>query len=191
MQHREAAAGKVVVHRTMSLDGYIAGPDDAMDWVFEYETPAMAWEVMEATGAILAGRGSYEVGRRDAGKGSGEAYGGAWSGPEFVLTHRPPVSPSESSVTFLSGDIEEAVATALEAAGGRNLEVLGADLTGQCLERGLVDEIVVHVVPVLLGSGTPFATYAHPGRFDLELVDSASSAGVTSLRFAVRRKGAK
>ena len=77
-----------------------------------------------------------------------------FSGPLFVLTHRPP-EPPDPDVTFLSGDIGEAVATALNAAGGKNLEILGADVAGQCLRRGLVDEILVYVLPVLLGDGIP------------------------------------
>ena len=78
--------GKVVVNRAMSLDGFVAGPDDSMDWVFEYATPDQVPDVMVATGAMLCGRRTYDVGQRDAGKLSGDAYGGLWSGPVFVLT---------------------------------------------------------------------------------------------------------
>ena len=73
----------------------------------------------------------------------------------LTLTHVPP-DPPDPAVTFLTGDIGEAVATALRAAGGKNLEILGADVTGQCLRRGLVDEILVYVLPVLLGDGIRF-----------------------------------
>ena len=66
-----------------------------------------------------------------------------FSGPLFVLTHEPP-DPPDPGVTVLTGDIGDAVATALDAAGGKNLEVLGADVAGQCLRRGLVDEILVY-----------------------------------------------
>jgi hypothetical protein len=79
--------GRVLVHATMSLDGFIAGPDDAMDWVFEYVEPSAANdEVIKTTGAMPGGRRSYDVGKRDAGKESGAPYGGAWTGPVFVLT---------------------------------------------------------------------------------------------------------
>ncbi len=67
-------------------------------------------------------------------------------------------------VTYLTGDIGEAVATALDAAGGKNLDVLGADVAGQCLQRGLVDEILVYVLPVLLGDGARFSLRASPGQ---------------------------
>ena len=79
--------GRVLVHATMSLDGFIAGPDDAVDWVFEYVEPSAADdEVIKTTGAMLGGRRSYDVGKTDAGKESGAPYGGAWTGPVFVLT---------------------------------------------------------------------------------------------------------
>src|SRR5438046_1574708 len=114
---------------------------------------------------------------------SGETY--PFSGPVFVLTHEPP-EPPNPAVTFLTGDIGEAVATARRAAGGKNLEILGADVAGQCLRRGLVDEILVYVLPVLLGDGIRFSS---PGlaRIDLEPVSSTRSGAVTILRFRVRR----
>ncbi len=123
--------GKVVVNRAMSLDGFIAGPGDAMDWIFEFMGPVQEAfpEIMAATGAMLVGRRTYEVGKRLAAKMTGPAYDG---GPQFVLTHQPP-DPPDPTVTFLSGDITEAVATARRAAGGKNLEILGADVAGQCL----------------------------------------------------------
>ena len=103
----------------------------------------------------------------------------------FVLTHRPP-EPPDPKVTFLSGDIGEAVATALDPAGGKNLEILGADVAGQCLRRGLVDEILVYVAPVLLGDGVRFLEPGLP-RIDLEPISSSRSGAATILRFRVRR----
>jgi len=108
-----------------------------------------------------------------------------FSGPFFLLTHRPPEPPG-ADVTVLSGDIGKAVATALDAAGGKNLEILGADVAAQCLGRGLVDEILVYVLPLLLGDGIPFSS---PGltRVDLEPISSARSGDATILRFRVRK----
>jgi dihydrofolate reductase len=128
----------------MSLDGFIAGPGDAMDWIFDFIEPGAAWmaEIAAATGAMLVGRRTDEVGdRMDANKERGSAAsdeGYPFSGPTFVLTLRPP-DPPVRGVAYLSGDITEAVATALDAAGGKNLEILGADVAGQCLRWGLVD----------------------------------------------------
>ena len=176
--------GKVVVNRAMSLDGFIAGPGDAMDWIFDFMGPVQEAfpEIMAATGAMLVGRRTYEVGKRLAAEMTGPGYDG---GPQFVLTHQPP-DPPDPTVTFLSGDIAEAVATARRAAGGKNLEILGADVAGQCLRRGLVDEILVFVLPVLLGDGIRFSS---PGltRIDLEPVSSTQSGAVTIIRFRVRK----
>ena len=169
----------------MSLDGFIAGPGHAMDWVFDYTVPDDFPEVVQATGAMLSGRNSYDVGERDSGKPSGEPYGGAWHGPMFVLTHRPPAAPADSAVTFLSGDIADAVATAGKAAGDKDLVVLGADVARECLERGLVDEILLLVLPVLLGSGVHLYESAKEARINLEPVSSTLSGAVTALRFRV------
>jgi dihydrofolate reductase len=181
--------GKVVVNRSMSLDGFIAGPGDAMDWIFEFITPDAPWlaEIAAATGAMLVGRRTDEVGSRmqadQQGGFASDTEGSAFSGPTFVLTHRPP-DPPDPNVTYLSGDIGEAVATALDAAGGKNLEILGADVASQCLQRGLVDEVMVYLLPVLLGDGVRFSS---PGRIDLEPVSSTQAGAVTILRFRVRR----
>jgi dihydrofolate reductase len=177
--------GKVVVNRAMSLDGFVAGPDDSMDWVFDYATPDQVPDVMAATGAMLCGRRTYDVGQRDAGKLSGDAYGGLWNGPVFVLTHRPPPVPPDDQHTFVSGDVTAAVATAKAAAGDKDLEVLGSDVTGQCLQAGLVDEIFVLVLPVLLGRGTPLVTGAGLDRVNLAPVSAVTSGAVTAMRFRV------
>ena len=185
-------SGKVVVNRCMSLDGFIAGPGDAMDWIFAFMIPVRPWqaEIAAATGAMLVGRRTDEVGDRmaaDSERGAASSEEGyPFSGPVFVLTHRPPDPPSPG-VTYLSGDIGDAVATALDAAGGKNLEILGADVARQCLRRGLVDEILVYVLPVLLGDGTRF--YSSPGlaAIDLEPLDSTRHEAVTILRFRVRK----
>jgi len=179
----------VVWHVTMSLDGFIAGPDDAMAWAFEYEGPnRLADEVMHSTGAILAGRRWYDVAtERYSGKQG--IYGGAWDGPVFVLTHRAADHDvSDPGVTLLTGDLENAVRTAGDAAGDKHLEIFGANLAAQCLDHGLIDEIVVHVAPVMLGGGVRL--YGEAGsraQVRLELVDRAESGELQSLRFRVSR----
>ena len=184
MSDTSTGNGKVVVNRSMSLDGFIAGPGHAMDWIFDFVAPDEFPEIAAATGAMLVGRRTWEVGDRMEAEEPGSVdY--PFSGPMFLLTHRP-LEPPDPEVTFLTGDIGEAVATALDAAGGKNLEILGADVAGQCLQRGLVDEILVYVLPVLLGDGIRFSS---PGlaRIDLEPVSSTRSGAVTILRFRVRK----
>lgn len=113
MSDTDAGLGKVVVNRAMSLDGFIAGPDDAMDWVIEYNKKYSFPEVMHATGAMLVGRGTYEVAKRMSDEDTD--YDG---GPVFVLTHQPP-DEQEQGVTFLTCDLAEAVATARAVAAVR------------------------------------------------------------------------
>jgi dihydrofolate reductase len=182
-----AATGKVIVNRSMSLDGFTAGPGDAMNWIFDFMGPVEEEfpEIMAATGAMLVGRRTYEVGKR-MNEDPDEVTPGYDGGAEFVLTHEPP-DPPDPAITFLSGDIGEAVATALRAAGGKNLEILGADVAGQCLQRGLVDEIMVYVLPVLLGDGTRMFSSPGLARMDLEPLDSTRAGAVTILRFRVRK----
>ncbi|WP_067805579.1 dihydrofolate reductase family protein [Actinomadura formosensis] len=152
---RSGARGKVLWHLTMSLDGFIAGPDHAMDWMSGVTlSPGLFEEAVSTTGAILAGRRGYDAwARENPGRASERAYGGAWSGPIFVLTHHPEDAVPDSGVTFLNCDVAEAVETGLAAAAGKNLEIFGADIARQCVVRGLIDEFYVHLVPVMLGEG--------------------------------------
>lgn len=180
-----AGDGRVVVNRAMSLDGFIAAPGHVMDWggerpLADFVEPDDFQEVAAATGAMLVGRRTSDVGARMAAEKPGSVdY--PFSGPVFVLTHRPPEPPA-AGITYLSGDISEAVATARRAAGGKDVEILGADVAGQCLQRGLVDEILVYVLPVLLGDGIPISA---PGlsRIELEPLSSKRSGDATMLRF--------
>lgn len=144
---------KVVWHITMSVDGYIAGPDDEMGWMgdYELESPVGA-QVIESTGSILAGRRWHDL-AIERWNGRHGIYGGHWSGPVFVITHEPPTNPPDPEITFVSEGIEQAIATALEAAGGRDVGILGARTGQQAVAAGLLDELVIHVVPLLLGGG--------------------------------------
>jgi dihydrofolate reductase len=179
---------QVVWHVTMSLDGFITGPDDSMEWAFKYPGPnRLADEVMNQTGAILAGRRWHDVATARY-SGRQGIYGGAWEGPVFVLTHRPPDAPEDPEITFLTTGLDEAVATAKDAAAGKNLEIFGANVAAQCLDKGLIDEIVVHVAPVLLGDGVRL--YGEAGdraQVELERVELDQSGRQTSLRFRVKR----
>jgi len=180
-------SGRVVVNRAMSVDGFIAGPDHAMDaarWprVSRLVAPDDFAEIAAATGAMLIGRRTWDVGAELAAAEPG-SYDYPFTGPMFLLTHRP-LEPPDPAVTVLSGDIGEAVATALAAAGDKDLEILGANVAGQCLQRGLVDEILVYVLPIVAGDGIPFSSPGL-GRVDLEPISSRQSGAVTLLRFRV------
>jgi dihydrofolate reductase len=180
-------AGRVLWHVTMSLDGFIAGPNDGMDWMVRFVGPnPVVDEVIQTIGAALGGRRTYDLGRKPGLPPEfRKIYGGAWSGPVFVLTHHAPGDEEDTAITFLSGDIRFAVATALRAADGKALLVLGDSITRQCIEVGLIDEILVHVVPVLLGSGVRFFDRKGAAPVDLERVAVSRAGQITNLRLRV------
>ena len=174
---------KVLWHVTMSLDGFIAGPGHSMDWMLGYgEENSEVDELINSIGAVLAGRGTYDVGAGQERPEFRKPYGGAWSGPVFVLTHKAPKDPS---VTFLSGDIREAVEAASRAAGNKYVVVFGADVARQCIEAHLLDDIAIHVVPVLLGDGVRLFSRPNGDLVHLELAGVSRAGQLTNLRLAV------
>ena len=176
--------GQVLWHVTMSLDGFIAGPRDDMTWLADHVGPnPTADEVLARTGALLLGDRTYQLASTEAGR----PYGGAWTGPQFVLSHHPPKDPP-AGFTFLKGDVEAAVATAKAAAGDGYVVVLGADTARSCLNAGVIDEVLVHIAPVLLGDGVRL--HEHPGgtRIRLERTSVTESPTVTNLWFRVERR---
>lgn len=145
----QTAGGKVLWHFTMSLDGFVAGPDHGIGWAAGTSPePGLIEEYASTTGAVLGGRNGWDAYPDPSG-----IYGGAWQGPVFVLTHHPEDATPTEGVTFLNCGPAEAVRIGLEAADGKNLEVLSADIGRQLLELDLLDEIDLHVAPVLLGDG--------------------------------------
>jgi|SRR5215471_18135462 len=180
--------GKVLWHTMLSLDGFIAGPGDDMGWVFGVDggSGQTAGEVVRSAGALLVGRRTQDVeDRLQPG-----FYGGAFSGPFFVLRHDPPVQPPVvKGVTgqFLDMGIEQAVALAKKAAEGANVVILGANVARQCLEAGLLDEIIVHVAPVLVGGGVRLFESAGGAPIRLEAISSHVEGETTVLRYAIRQ----
>jgi len=154
----------ILLHVAMSLDGFIAGPGHDMSWTggAEYDTSSeLANEVARSTGAVLAGRRWYEVASADEGGAVAGIYGGAWSGPVLVLTHHPEQLASDSTVQAVS-DLEKGLARAEELAGARAVGIFGADVARQVLTLGRLDEIIVQIVPVALGSGFAGAVAVSP-----------------------------
>jgi dihydrofolate reductase len=179
--------GKLLWHTMMSLDGFIAGPNDDMQWVFGVDggDGETIDEVLGSTGALLVGRRTQDVeDRLQPG-----FYGGAFRGPFFVLRHDPPANPPVvKGVTgrFVDAPIEEAVSLAKDAARGGDVVILGANVARQSLEAGLLDEIIVHVAPVLIGDGVRLFERAGGAEVKLETVSSAREGETTVLRFRVR-----
>jgi dihydrofolate reductase len=141
----------------MSLDGFVAGPGHSMEFLNGATVEeGFIEEAIASTGAVLAGRAGY-----DSAIGDSRPYGGAWKGPIFVLTHHPEDARPAEDITFLSCAVEEAVRIGLAAAGGKKLGIFSPSIGRQLLGLGLIDEIDIHIVPVLLGDG--IRLYDAPG----------------------------
>jgi dihydrofolate reductase len=126
-----------------------------MTWAFHVDAGAndTGNEVVATTGALLVGRRTQDVEDQE----QPGFYGGAYRGPFFVLRHDPPAQPPVVKGVvgqFLDTSIQEVAAVAEQAAAGRSVAVLGANIARQCLAAGLLDEVLVHVAPVLLCDGT-------------------------------------
>ncbi|MEV0717012.1 dihydrofolate reductase family protein [Asanoa sp. NPDC050611] len=178
MNDTDHGKGKVLWAFTMSLDGFVAGPRHDMSWMTGFTTqPGLVEGYIRSTGAVLGGRDGW-----DATVGRSRPFGGAWAGPIFVLTHHPEDATPAADVTFVNCGPAEAVRIGLAAAGGRNLGVFSPTIGAQLLELGLVDEIDIHVAPVLLGDG--IRLYDQPGGTPIRLhrLDSAHPAATARVR---------
>jgi dihydrofolate reductase len=169
---------------------YIAGDFELSiiaNCIFKYSYPKDEIdEVIRTTGALLVGRRSYDVGRNEnAPPETQEPYDGQWKGPQFVLTHHPPDISNDPTITFLEGDISEAVNHALKAADGKNIVIIGASVALQCIDAGLIDEVFIHIVPILLGDGVPLFRRKHYSKTELEMISFSQSDQITKLRFRV------
>ncbi len=185
--------GVVFLDITMSLDGYIAGKDDDVerlhDWIVDFKTGAFKSsgvlnELFERTGAIVAGRRVYEL---TSGWDGSHPIRGV---PVFVLSHGNPdsVPQGETAFTFVSKGIEAAIREAKKAAGDKDVYVLGgASVAQQCLRASLLDEIDVHIAPVLLAQGIRLFNSIGHDCIRLELSRSLEAQGTTHLRYRVIR----
>ena len=189
-----------VLYMSMSLDGYIAGPNDVPgnpggdgfgrlhDWFDIPDTKHTrkspeARELVEeykTTGAVLAGRNTVE---------QVDHYRGNHHGVRiFVPSHRPP-DPSVANyplVTYVTDGIESAMTQAKAAAGGRNVLVHGAYTAQRALEAGVLDELQIHQIPVLFGHGRRLFDVL-PSRIELEIVRVIDTPEATHIRYRVRR----
>ncbi len=178
----QVAAGKVLMHFAVSVDGFVAGAGHDMRFMERTTVrDGLHREYIQTTGAILAGRTGF-----DSAIGDSRPYGGAWQGPIFVLTHHPEDARPTEDITFLSCPVDEAVRIALDAAQGKNVEVFSPTICGQLLRLGLIDEIDIHIVPVLLGDG--IRLYDELGGHPLHLRrDSDTPTRTVDLRYRPTR----
>lgn len=185
-------SGKVLLDMAISLDGYVAGPHDEdgglYDWYFEpNRAPSdpngeIIADLIRTTGAIIMGRRAYA---------QGEAQGGWADNPyqceHFVLTHTPPEAPpTGTSFTFVTNGIESALRQAKAAAGDRHVVVAGgAQVAQQYLRTGLIEEIHLHLAPVLLGAGLRLFEVAGFAPAALAITRVIPAPGVTHLYYRV------
>jgi dihydrofolate reductase len=199
--------GKVILEMSMSLDGFIAGPNDDVerplgeggeqlhDWIFDGKTEQSGTsprtsatgsnrEVMDesfkTTGAMVMGRRWFDIGE------------GPWGDnppfhmPFFVVTHhvKATLPKGETTFIFVTDEIESALHQARTAAGDKDFSVAGgAHIIQQYLRAGLLDELQIHLVPVLLGAGRRLFDHLGVEHIELESTRVIESPGVTHLKF--------
>ncbi|HEY2265454.1 MAG TPA: dihydrofolate reductase family protein [Streptosporangiaceae bacterium] len=195
---------KVFAALAVSVDGYITGRDPGtgrglgdgtmlFDWYFDGDTASQVFDgfrlsepsarvfdaIARRVGASLAGRNTYDD--------SGWINGGTPhpTAPLIVLSHRPVPGMGERQTLITTG-IEDAVTAARDAAGDHDVALMGGGVTTAALAAGLVDEVILHQVPVLLGGGRRFFTEL-PAHVGLRLLEAVPAPGVTHLHYEVTR----
>ncbi|RBP62773.1 dihydrofolate reductase [Brevibacterium sanguinis] len=173
--------GKVAWGFTCSIDGFITGPGHDMSWLSAAEPMAEGTteDLASEVAVIISGRAGYDAAKAQAeirDDLTSEAYGGAWSGTEFVLTHRPEELADDPTVVALNCSVVEAIDRAQEIAGDRDIQIISADIARQALDHDLIDELQVFVAPVFLGDGTRIFDVPGGRRVDWELkeIDEAN-----------------
>jgi dihydrofolate reductase len=195
--------GASVLYMSMSLDGFVAGPNEGPDnglgdggerlheWIFAGEPtkhggvpgrpPGVNGGVMDeamATGAVVAGRGTFEP----ANGWGGDHHDGV---PIFILSRHPEDEEKRWPLVTYVSDVGEAMAAAKEAAGERDVLVHGAGVTRLALAAGVLDEIQIHLIPVLFGEGRRLFGHLGADQIELEPIRVLEGEGVTHLRFRV------
>ena len=194
---------KVVLYMSMSVDGFITGPDDdedhglgvngerLHDWLRSGgvdpashrppdEASATVFDEVMATGAVIVGRRTFEF----AGGWAGDHHDGV---PIFVLTHAAPEEPAPGNARYVTDGIESCVRQARAAAAGRDVLLHGAATAQECLRAGLLDVMELQLMPVLLGQGRRLFEKMPPDHIELELIRDLDAPGVQHLRYRVRR----
>ena len=173
---------KLLYYTAATLDGFLADPDDSLDWLLRQDQdqsgPLNYDAFIAGIGAIVMGSTTYEWVRRH--------FPDEWfyTMPAWVMTSRdleaPPVEGAD--VRFRSGDVRSVYDEMTAAAGGRDLWVVGGgELAGAFADQGLLDELIVYLAPVTLGAGAPIL----PRRLDLELLETAQNKAFITARYRV------
>ena len=192
-----------VLYMSMSLDGFVAGPNEGPEnglgdggdrlheWFFAGaptdhsgvpgRPPGVDGEMIDevmATGAVVAGRGTFEP----AGGWGGDHHNGV---PIFILSRNPEAERAQWPLVTYSSDVEAAMAAAKEAAGERDVLVHGAGTAQLALAAAVLDELQIHLIPVLLGAGRRLFEHLGTDQVELEQTRVLAGSGVTHLRYRV------
>jgi len=185
---------KVTAAHSMSLDGFIDSTR-LHDWLTAGDTPSRVNpaftmsapsarffdEGVSGCGAVIAGRRTYDVSQAWDGRGPMQGL------PLFVVTHRVPdlVPPGQPPYTFVTTGIKDAVAQAATAAAGRDVVLMGASIVQQCLAAGLLDELIISLVPMMLGHGVRLLDNLTPATAKFNLAGVIDAPGVTHLTYHI------
>lgn len=196
---------KITTQFTMSLDGFVAGPNDDISRLFGWygtgdetfalpgtDRPFRVWKASAeylrqewgALGAIVTGRHDFEA---------SNGYGGVspLGIPMYIVTHRAPepewVKPG-LPFTFVTEGVEHAVKLARQAAGKKNVGISGTTIVQQCLQVDLLDEILIDLAPILLGEGTCLFDELRNTPIDLEKISLVDTPSVTHLKYRVKKQ---
>lgn len=190
--------GMVVADMSMSVDGFVAGPETSADnpmgvggellhhWLFadpqDPRDAEVSAEVSASVGAVVLGRRTLDVGV--------DIWGDVpFPAPCFVLTHRPHTEQvmASGSFTFVTDGLREAVSLARAAAGAKNVHLMGAQTVQQAVALGLLQELQINLVPVLLGRGVRMFDELPADHIDLDRTRVIATRSVTHLRFRLTR----
>ena len=172
-----------------TLDGFIADPNDSLEWLFSREQdhggPLNYAAFIAEVGALAMGSTTYEwvIDHEFAGK-STEEWNWPYEIPSWVFTHRELTVVPGADVSFTSDEVASVHEQMLAAAGGKNVWIVGGgDLVGQFADVGLLDEVIVYVAPVTLGAGKPLL----PRSLELRLEETARNGDFVCSRYAVAK----
>jgi len=196
---------KVISALSVSVDGYITGREPGpgrglgdggrlFDWYFDGDVPSEQFDGFKLSepsrrffdaaagrvGASVAGRRTYDDSNRFGDDGAPHP-----TAPLFVLSHRPAPAMGGRQRLVTTG-VADAIAAARAAAGDTDVALMGGVLVTEALKAGLVDELILHQVPVLLGGGRPYF-HELPEQVELRLLEAIPAPGVTHLRYEVVR----
>lgn len=184
---------RIIVDVSVSLDGFMAGPnvstahpmgergDQLHQWLFGAGPNATDSEIVKKLfaeiGAVVMGRRTLDIGFDEWDQQT------PFPAPTFVVTHRAkdPLPTSTGTFTFVTDGAAAAVEQARAAAGGKNVAVMGGELTQELIRLGLIDKLHIHMIPLLLGDGLRLFDNLDRKHIELELVETTPSTGVTHL----------